>query len=187
MGGRHGRAEKRHERAHASHPAPCRGDVVPSVLGNDRTTDQDKAGPMLASGPPTCCSLFHRFGPVQRFGLPCASRPCSPPTRPSEGPRPTRPRPGVTAFLFCAPRLAVFSRWDGRLRSPSPHIPCRRRFGDRPAGRVRLCLAWKKVGPGLAPSRARGHQDSGATTSRRARVRLNGPAPGRQENTNLSR
>jgi hypothetical protein len=121
------------------------------------------------------------------FGLPCASRPCSPPTRPSEGPRPTRPRPGVTAFLSCAPRLAVFSRWDGRLRSPSPHIPCRRRFGDRPAGRVRLCLAWKKVGPGLAPSRARGHQDSGATTSRRARVRLNGPAPGRQENTNLSR
>jgi hypothetical protein len=97
------------------------------------------------------------------------------------------PEARVTAFLSCAPRLAVFSRWDGRLRSPSPHIPCRRRFGDRPAGRVRLCLAWKKVGPGLAPSRARGHQDSGATTSRRARVRLNGPAPGRQENTNLSR
>jgi hypothetical protein len=72
MGGRHGRAEKRHERAHASHPAPCRGDVVPSVLGNDRTTDQDKAGPMLASGPPTCCSTVlarSNGSPFLRFAM----------------------------------------------------------------------------------------------------------------------
>jgi hypothetical protein len=162
MGGRHGRAEKRHERAHASHPAPCRGDVVPSVLGNDRTTDQDKAGPMLASGPPTCCSTVlarSNGSPFLRFAM-CLAAVFSSYASERRA-KADAPEARVTAFLSCAPRLAVFSRWDGRLRSPSPHIPCRRRFGDRPAGRVRLCLAWKKVGPGLAPSRARGHQDSG--------------------------